>query len=421
MTRRNQRKRAPKQRSEAPVAPRLQVRKQPADASVSQLVLDLGRMIELARQQVAQTANAALTTLYWQLGKRVQTQILASQRAEYGAQIVAALGRQLESRYGRGFGEKNLRRMVQFAETFPDEQIVAALRRQLGWAHFKILIPIKESFKREFYAEMCRIHNWSTRALAEKIDGMLYERTALSKKPDELVTQELAALRDHDQLTPALVFQDPYMLDFLELKDTYSENDLETALLREIERFLLELGAGFAFVERQKRIVLDGDDYYIDLLFFHRRMRRLVAIELKIGDFKPADAGQLELYLRWLDRHERQPSEAAPLGIILCAGKKRETVEYMDLDERGIHVAEYITELPPREVLRDRLHRAIAAARERLALAKAGAMESETTGTAEKTETDGAAPNTTTSAPRSVAPRRERTPRKSSSARRKKP
>jgi predicted nuclease of restriction endonuclease-like (RecB) superfamily len=197
---------------------------------------------------------------------------------------------------------------------------------------------------------------------------MLYERTALSKQPEQLIRQELAGLRDKDELTPAMIFQDPYMLDFLELKDTYSEQDLEAALLREIERFLLELGAGFAFVERQKRIVLDGDDYYIDLLFFHRRMRRLVAIELKLGDFKAADAGQVELYLRWLDRHERQPDEDAPLGIILCAGKKRETVEYLDLGGRGIHVAEYLTELPPREVLQARLQQALSAARERLVL-----------------------------------------------------
>lgn len=151
-------------------------------------------------------------------------------------------------------------------------------------------------------------------------------------------------------------------------RTSYSEKDLESAILREIERFLLELGAGFAFVERQKRITLDGDDYYVDLLFFHRRMHRLVAIELKIGDFKPADSGQMELYLRWLDRHERQPSEQAPLGIILCAGKKRETVEYLDLDARGIHVAEYLTDLPPREVLEERLHRAIEAARNRLVI-----------------------------------------------------
>ncbi len=183
----------------------------------------------------------------------------------------------------------------------------------------------------------------------------------------QLIRKEFAEFREKGELTPSLVFQDPYMLDFLERADTYSEKDLESAILREIERFLLELGTGFAFVERQKRITFDGDDFYIDLLFFHRRMRRLVAIELKIGDFKPADSGQMELYLCWLDRHERQPSEQAPLGIILCAGKKRETVEYLDLGARGIHVAEYLTDLPPREVLEERLQRAIEVARHRLA------------------------------------------------------
>jgi predicted nuclease of restriction endonuclease-like (RecB) superfamily len=195
---------------------------------------------------------------------------------------------------------------------------------------------------------------------------MLYERTALSKKPETLIRKELATLRTRSELTPDLVFQDPYLLDFLGLRDTFSERDLESALLREIERFLLELGTGFAFVERQKRITVDGDDYYVDLVFFHRRMRRLVIIELKIGEFKPADSGQVELYLRWLDRHERQPGEEAPLAIILCAGKKRETVEILDLGRRGIHVAEYLTELPPREVLRERFHRALLAARARL-------------------------------------------------------
>jgi len=340
----------------------------PDDAQVAALLRDLEQMIEAARQQVAVAANAALTTLHWQIGNRVRSEVLEGRRAEYGARIVSAVGRQLEARHGRGFGEKSLRHMLRFAQAFPEAGIVSALRRQLSWSHFKQLIYIPDDLKRAFYAEMCRIEGWSTRALAQKIDGMLYERTALSKKPEELIRQELAALREKGEVTPALVFQDPYMLDFLQLADTYSEKDLESAILREIERFLLELGAGFAFVERQKRITLDGDDYYVDLLFFHRRMRRLVAIELKIGDFKAADSGQMELYLRWLDRHERQPSEQAPLGIILCAGKKRETVEYLDLDARGIHVAEYLTDLPPREVLQERLHRAIETARNRLVL-----------------------------------------------------
>jgi predicted nuclease of restriction endonuclease-like (RecB) superfamily len=256
--------------------------------------------------------------------------------------------------------------MVQFVEAFPEPKIVAALLRQLGWTHFKLLIPLADPLQREFYAEMCRVEGWSTRTLQAKVDSMLFERTALSKKPEKLVRDELRALREDSRVTPDLVFQDPYLLDFLGLRDTFSEKDLESAILREIERFLLELGAGFAFVERQKRIVLDGDDYYIDLLFFHRRLRRLVLIELKIGDFKPADAGQVELYLRWLDRHERQPGEEPPIAIILCAGKKRETVEYLDLGRSGIHVAQYLTALPPREVLRERFHRALASARARL-------------------------------------------------------
>ena len=338
------------------------------DAYVKLLIRDLGEMIEGARHQVAIAANASLTTLYWQVGRRVRAEVLEGRRAEYGEKLVATLGRQLQSRYGRSFGEKSLHHMIRFADAFPDAEIVSTLRRQLSWSHFKQLIYIPDELKRDFYAEMCRVEGWSTRVLARKVSGMLYERTALSKKPEELIRQELAALREKGDISPALVFQDPYMLDFLQLADTYSEKDLESGILREIERFLLELGSGFAFVERQKRITLDGDDYYIDLLFFHRRMRRLIAIELKIGDFKPADSGQMELYLRWLDQHERQTSEEPPLGIILCAGKKRETVEYLDLDARGIHVAEYLTELPPREILQERLRRAIEAARNRLAL-----------------------------------------------------
>ncbi len=331
------------------------------------LARELGAWIEEARGQAEVAVNAALTTLYWRIGERIATEVLRNARGSYGEKIVSALGRQLEARYGRGFGEKSLRHMVRFVEAFPDPEIVSALRRQLSWSHFKALVYLKDELRRGFYAEMCRVEGWSTRQLAEKIDGMLYERTALSKKPEALIRKELTALRDKDQVSPALVLQDPYILDFLDLRDTFSEKDLESAILREIERFLLELGAGFAVVERQKRIVLDGHDYYIDLLFFHRRMRRLIVIELKIGEFKPADAGQVELYLRWLERHDQQPGEHKPLGIILCAGKHAETAHYLDLDARGIHVAEYVTELPSREVLAERLHRAIAAARARIA------------------------------------------------------
>jgi len=332
----------------------------------ARLLPELRQLIQTARHTAAVAVNSTLTTLYWQIGARIRREILREKRAAYGEEIVHALSAQLSAEFGRGFTARNLFNMIKFAEVFPDEQIVAALRRQLGWTHFKLLIPLKDQLQRDFYAEMCRIESWSTRLLQQKIDGMLYERTALSKKPTKLIEQELKALRAEDKLTPDLVFKDPYVLDFLGLHDTYSEKDLEAALLREIERFLLELGAGFTFVERQKRITLDGDDYYIDLLFYHRRLRRLVVIELKLGDFKPADSGQVELYLRWLDRHERQPGEDSPLAIILCAGKKRETVEYLDLGRSGIHVAEYLTELPPRLILQQRFHEAIAQARARL-------------------------------------------------------
>ena len=291
------------------------------------LLPELRELIQNTRRNVARGVNAVLVQLYWEIGDRVRRDILQEKRAEYGEEIVAALGRQLEGEFGRGFSEKSLRHMIRFAEAFPDKQIVSALRRQLGWTHFKQLIYLDDPLRRDFYAEMCRLEKWSTRTLQQKIDGMLYERTALAQKPDDLIRQELDALREEDRLTPDLVFKDPYILDFLGLKDTYSEKDLEAALLREIERFLLELGTGFAFVERQKRIVIDGEDFYLDLLFYHRRLKRLVLVELKLGAFQAADFGQTTLYLRWLDRYERQAGEEAPVGLILCAEKSDERIE----------------------------------------------------------------------------------------------
>jgi len=330
------------------------------------LISDVRALILQAREGVARAVDSTLTALYWSVGRRIRQDILKEKRAEYGEKIVQALTAQLEPEFGRGFGKRNLFTMVRFAAAFPDEQIVSALRRQLTWTHFTTLVYIEDPLKRDFYAEMCRIEGWNTRTLVKKIGGMLFERTALSKKPDKLIRQEIATLRAEDKLTPDLVFRDPYFLDFLGLKDTYAEKDLESALLREIESFLLELGAGFAFVARQKRFTLGGVDYHMDLVFFHRGLKRLVVVELKLGDFQPADLGQIELYLRWLDRHERQPGEDRPLGLILCAGKKAETVEYLDLDRSGVHVAEYLTELPPRNVLQRKLREAVHLARTRV-------------------------------------------------------
>ena len=269
------------------------------------------------------------------------------------------VSRELTAEFGTGFSKANLLRMVQFSECFPESEIVVTLSRQLSWSHFLAIIPQKDPIKRDFYAEMSRIENWSVRTLRSKIGGMLFERTALSKKPTRLAEQELAQLRDDDKLTPDPVFRDPYFLDFLDLKDSYSEKDLEAAILQDLQRFILELGSGFAFVGRQYRIVIDGEDHNIDLLFYHRRLKRLVVIDLKLEDFKAADKGQMELYLRWLEKHETLEGEEAPLGLILCAGKSSEKIELLQLDQSGIHVASYLTELPPIEVLRDKLHESI--------------------------------------------------------------
>ena len=298
----------------------------PTDA----LLAELRGMIVEARDQVAQVANAALTMLFWRIGQRIHRDILREKRADYGKRIVASLG------------------------------------RQLGWTHFKTLIPIQDPLKREFYAEMCRIERWSTRTLASKLNSMLYERTAISKKPEEVAKAELATLGTEDRLTPDLVFRDPYILDFLGLNDRYLEKDLEDAILRELETFLLELGNGFAFLGRQTRIQIDSDDFYLDLLFYHRNLKRLIAIDLKLGNFKAEYKGQMELYLRWLARHEQQPDEESPLGIILCAGKKEEQIELLELGHSGIHVAEYLTALPSRELLQQKLHDAIKISQARL-------------------------------------------------------
>jgi len=326
---------------------------------------DVREMILTARQQVAQVVNAGLTLLYWNIGQRIQQDILKNKRAEYGAEIIAALGAQLEKEFGRGFNAKTLRHMARFAEAFPEIQIVSSLMRQLAWTHFLRIIYLKDALQRDFYAEMCRIERWNTRTLAKQIDSMLYERTALSKKPADLIRHELDQLHEDGRLTPDLVFKDPYFLDFIDLKDRYLEKDIEDAILREIETFLLEMGAGFTFVARQKRIQVDNDDHHIDLLLYNRKLKRLVALDLKLRDFKPGDKSQMELYLRWLARHEQEPGEATPLGIILCAGKKQEQIELLELNKSGIHVAEYLTILPPRDTLQTKLHQAIAAARER--------------------------------------------------------
>ena len=316
-----------------------------------------------ARQRGASGGDAELTLLFWRIGQRIHTEVLAGQRAGYGDEILPTLAEQPVRDFRRCFSDKILRRMEQISATFSNETNVVTLSRQLSWSHFVALLPLKDPLQRDYYVQMASAERWSVRTLRERIDSMLYERTALSKKPDETITQELAAMRDAQRMSPALVMRDPYILDFLGLRDTWQEGDLEAAIIREMESFLLELGAGFSFLARQKRIQIDDEDFHLDLLFYNRKLRRLVAVELKIGEFKAAYKGQMELYLRWLDKHEREPEEASPLGIILCTGKKSEQIELLELDKSGIHVAEYLTTLPPRAVLGERLQQATERAR----------------------------------------------------------
>ena len=255
---------------------------------------------------------------------------------------------------------------MQFALAFPDKEIVSALRRQLSWTHLRMVIYMDDPLKRAFYVEICRLEKWSSRQLQERIQSMLFERTAISKKPEQTILNDLALLKDEQTLSPDLVFKDPYFLDFLGLSDTYSENDLETAIIVELQRFLTELGGDFAFMARQKRITIDNRDYYIDLLFYHRRLKCLVAIDLKIGEFEAGFKGQMELYLRYLEKHERVEGENTPIGLILCTGKNEEHVELLQLDKSNIRVADYLTALPPQALLQEKLHKAIELAHQKL-------------------------------------------------------
>jgi predicted nuclease of restriction endonuclease-like (RecB) superfamily len=323
-------------------------------------------MIEDARKMVSQTVNSGMTLLYWNIGRRINEEVLQNKRAEYGKQILPTLSAKLVDEYGNNFEEKKLRRMLQFAGQFPDLEIVATLSQQLSWSHFIEIIPLKEALQREFYSQMCRIEKWDVRTLRRKIQSMLFERTAISQKPEELAQLELRALKEEDQLSPDLVFQSPYLLGFLGLKDTYLEKDLEQAILRKLEQFLLELGRGFAFMERQKRMVIDGNDHKLDLLFYHRKLRRLVAIELKIGKFEAEYKGKMELYLRYLEKHEAEPGEGSPIGLILCAEGNHEQIELLQLDKSNVKVAEYITEFLPPDLLKRKLHQFVETSRRQI-------------------------------------------------------
>lgn len=334
------------------------------------LIADIRQMIEATKSQVASTVNSAMTLMYWHIGDRINREILGGERATYGKQIVENLAVELTSEFGKGFDSKSLRKMMQFASVFPDIKIVAPLVGKLSWSHFLQVIPIEDDLARHFYMTMAADQRWSRRTLKAKIDGMLYERTAIAKQPDEVIIHDLDELRNERKMSAELVFQDPYVLDFLGMHENYSERDLESAIVAELQRFITELGNDFAFLARQKRITVDDEDYYIDLLFYHRRLRCLVAIDLKLGKFQAAYKGQMELYLRWLEKYDMADGENKPIGLILCAGKNEEHIELMHLHDNNIRVAEYMTKLPDRKVLEHKLQQAIERAHTRLNASK---------------------------------------------------
>ena len=321
---------------------------------IDELYNKIATLIETAKRNVARNVNNEMTLLYWNIGKDITENVLNNQKAKYGETVITNLSQKLMLEYGRGYSRANLFRMLKFYEYFPDFEKFSTLSRKLSWSHFVELLQIPDSVKREFYATMCSNEYWSVRTLRERISSALFERTAISKKPEQTIINDLQLLTNENKMTTDLFFRDPYVLDFLELKDTYSEKDLENAIINELEKFILEMGNDFAFLARQKRITIDGRDYYIDLLFYHRKLKRLVVIELKLDEFKPEYKGQVELYLKWLDKYEKAEGEEPPVAIILCATKSDMMTELLELDNSGIHVAQYLTEYVPKGLLEEK-------------------------------------------------------------------
>ncbi len=317
-------------------------------------------LIEEARRTLARQVSSTTVFLFWRIGQQVNSEVLNHQRAEYGQKIVSSLATQLVASYGRSFEARNLRRMMQFAEQFPDFGIVSAVTTQLSWTHVVEVLPLKTPEARLFYLKEAATRLLGTRELRQLIARKGFERK-------EIANAQLTV----GTAIPLDTFKDPYLLDVLGLHDGYLEADLEAAILRELESFILELGGGFTFVERQKRMIIGGEDFHLDLLFFHRRLKRLVAVELKIGKFEAGHKGQMELYLGWLNRYERQEGENAPIGLILCAEKSREQIELLQLDQDAIMVAEYWTVFPERPVFEQKIHTLLESAREQLARRKA--------------------------------------------------
>ncbi len=337
--------------------------------TTKQLFTQITFLIEESKAKILHSVNSELTLLNWQIGRHID-ETLASTDDSYGLEIVATLSPLLMERFGRGYTTSSLHRLRRFYIAFPKMKIVATLSPLLSWSHFIELTNVKDNLARSYYTELCRLEHWSVRSLRERINSMLYERTALSKKPQQLIKQELKELQSKKKFTESIVFRDDYLLDFLDLKDVYSEKDLEGAILVELQKFIIEIGTDFAFLARQKRMIIDGDDYSLDLLFYHRGLNRLVAIELKLGKFKHSYKSQMELYLRWLEKYEMRQHEEVPIGLILCADGNKEVMELLMIEEHRIRIANYLTELPEAKIIKNKLQRAIKNAKSKIEKSK---------------------------------------------------
>jgi len=316
-------------------------------------------IIENRKYRAAVHANQETTLMFWEIGKYINQAVLGNERAAYGKKILSTLSTKLMERYGESFAERNLYRMSQFATQFSDVEILSELSTKLSWSHFVELLSLKKEEARMYYASDAATLNYGIKELRRRISRKAFER-------QEIANAELA----ENSTVPFNVFKDPYLLDTLGLKDSYLEADLENAILDDIKAFFLEFGHGFAFIDRQKRMNVNGDDIVLDLLFYHREIKRLVAVELKLGKFKAAYVGQMLLYLKWLDKYERKDGEETPIGLILCASANRETVELLDMDKAGIAVAEYWTHLPAKAEFEAKIKDIMVEAKERLARRK---------------------------------------------------
>ena len=320
-------------------------------------------IIDNAKKQVAIYVNTQTSMTFWSVGKYINDDMDYQTYSAYGKKILATLSQRLTTRYGKGFTYSALTRMMKVAHLYNNREMFAMLSQTLSWSHFIELVTIEDPTKRLFYQQMGIAEHWSVQQLRDKQDEMAYERSLIAAKPDDEIVRKLENITPQ-HTDPEVVLKSSYVLDFLGLDGYYTEKELEHAITLQLEKFILELGQGFAFLERQKRFTIDGTDYYLDLLFYHRKLKCLVAIDLKMGKFKPQYKGQMELYLKYMQKNDMQPDENPPIGLLLCSEGNTEHIELMMLDEDRIREAQYLTCLPNKQWLMVKLNRSILIANE---------------------------------------------------------